>query len=37
MVPWEFLDSAPVPGSRGELRLYKRGEEFSIRLDRANS
>ena len=34
MVPWEFLDSAPVPGSTGELRLYKRGEEFSIRLGR---
>jgi spermidine synthase len=34
MVPWEFLDSAPIPGSNGELRLYKRGEEFSIRLDR---
>ena len=34
MVPWKFLDSAPVPGSKGELRLYKRGEEFSIRLDR---
>ena len=26
MVPWEFLDSVPVPGSKGELRLYKRGE-----------
>jgi spermidine synthase len=34
MVPWELLDSAPVPGGKGELRLYKRGEEFSIRLDR---
>jgi len=33
MVPWEFLDSAPVPGGNAELRLYKRGEEFSIRLD----
>lgn len=35
MVPWEFLDSAAVPGGRGELRLYRRGEEFSIRLDRS--
>jgi spermidine synthase len=35
MVPWEFLDSAPVPGGKGELRLYRRGEEFSIRLDRS--
>ncbi len=34
MVPWEFLNSSPVPGGKGELRLYKRGEEFSIRLDR---
>jgi spermidine synthase len=33
MIPWELLDSAPVPGSRGELRLYRRGEEFSIRVD----
>jgi spermidine synthase len=35
MVPWEFLDIAPVPGGKGELRLYRRGEEFSIRLDRS--
>ena len=34
MVPWELLDRATVPGGSGELRLYKRGEEFSIRLDR---
>ncbi len=34
MVPWEFLESSPVPGGEGELRLYKRGGEFSIRLDR---
>ncbi len=34
MVPWELLDSSPVPGGKGELRLYKRGGEFSIRLDR---
>ena len=34
MVPWELLDSSPVPGSTAELRLYKRGAEFSIRLDR---
>ncbi len=33
MVPWEYLDSSPVPGGQGELRLYKRGKEFSIRLD----
>ena len=34
MVPWELLDSSPVPGSNGELRLYRRGDEFSIRLNR---
>ncbi len=34
MVPWELLDVALVPGSKGELRLYQRGGEFSIRLDR---
>ena len=32
MIPWEFLDSAPVPGGEGELGLYRRGEEFAIRL-----
>lgn len=34
MIPWELLDSAPVPGSSSELHLYRRGEEFSIRVDR---
>lgn len=33
MIPWEFLDSAQVPGKGGELRLYKRGREFSIRVN----
>jgi spermidine synthase len=32
MIPWEFLESAPVPGNGGELCLYRRGEEFSIRV-----
>ena len=32
MTPWILLDSAPVPGNGGELRLYRRGDEFSIRL-----
>ena len=35
MVPWEVLDTVRVPGGDGELRLYKRGGEFSIRLDRS--
>jgi hypothetical protein len=33
MIPWEFLDKARVPGNGGELRLYRRGKEFSIRVD----
>lgn len=33
MIPWTLLDSAKVPGG-GELRLWRRGEEFSIRLGR---
>jgi spermidine synthase len=32
MIPWELLDCAQVPGSSGELRLYRRGKEFSIRV-----
>jgi spermidine synthase len=33
MIPWELLDSTLVPGSGEALRLYKRGAEFSIRVD----
>jgi spermidine synthase len=33
MIPWELLDSAPMPGSGETLRLYKRGTEFSIRVE----
>jgi spermidine synthase len=32
MIPWELLDSAQVPESGEELRLYQRGGEFSIRV-----
>jgi spermidine synthase len=32
MTPWTLLDSAQVPGNGGELRLYQRGDEFSIRI-----
>ena len=32
MTPWMLLDSAQVPGKGGELRLYQRGDEFSIRI-----
>jgi spermidine synthase len=32
MIPWEKLDTAKIPGSDGELRLMRRGKEFSIKL-----
>jgi spermidine synthase len=32
MIPWEKLDTALVPGTNGELRLMRRGAEFSIML-----
>lgn len=31
MKPWELLDTATVPGEGGDLRLYRRGEEFAIK------
>ncbi len=32
MTPWTLLDAAQIPGNGGELRLYQRGDDFSIRL-----
>ena len=32
MIPWEKIDTASVPGADGELRLMRRGDEFSIKL-----
>lgn len=32
MIPWVLLDSADVPGNDGELQLYQRGDEFSIKI-----
>ena len=32
MIPWALLATAPIPGGGGELRLMRRGGEFSIRL-----
>jgi spermidine synthase len=32
MTPWILLDSAPVPGTGGELCLYQRSDEFSIKI-----
>ncbi len=31
MRPWQLLDTATVPGEGKDLRLYRRGEEFSIK------
>jgi len=31
MIPWQLLDSTPIPGGDGDLRLYRRNGEFSIR------
>ena len=33
MIPWELLGCAQVPGGGEELSLYKRGGEFSIRVN----
>ena len=30
MIPWSLLDTAQMPGGGGELRLMRRGTEFSI-------
>lgn len=32
MTPWLLLDTAEIPGKGGELRLYRRNDEFSIKL-----
>ncbi|WP_414474205.1 hypothetical protein [Microvirga sp. M2] len=32
MIPWVLLDTAKIPGDRGDLRLKRRGAEFSIML-----
>jgi spermidine synthase len=32
MIPWEKIDTARIPGSEDELRLMRRGREFSIKL-----
>ncbi|MHB8909500.1 MAG: spermine/spermidine synthase domain-containing protein [Syntrophales bacterium] len=35
MIPWQLLESTPIPGKKEDLRLYRRGAEFSIRVDGA--
>ena len=37
MIPWSMLDVAKIPGDDGELRLKKRGTEFSIMLGNIES
>lgn len=32
MIPWMHIDTAKIPGADGELRLMRRGGEFSIKL-----
>ena len=32
MIPWEKIDTARIPGTGDELRLKRRGKEFSIML-----
>jgi len=32
MTPWILLECTQVPGNGGELRLYKHGEDFSIKI-----
>jgi len=32
MKPWELLDTARIPGSGGEIRLFRRDTEYSIRI-----
>jgi spermidine synthase len=34
MIPWVLVDTAPVPDMGGELRLMRRGAEFSILVGR---
>ncbi len=34
MIPWTLLDTAQAPGNGGELKLYQRGAEFSIRVEK---
>lgn len=33
MLPWTLVDKATIPGDGGELRLHRRGDEYSIRVE----
>ena len=32
MIPWKHLHTAPIPGSDTPLHLYRRGDEYAIRV-----
>jgi spermidine synthase len=32
VIPWSLIDTAQIPGGEGDLRLMRRGSEFSIML-----
>jgi len=32
MIPWTLIEDVTVPGSTEQMRLYKRGDEYSIRV-----
>lgn len=34
MIPWEHLGDADIPGSDGQLSLFRRDREYSLRLER---
>ena len=33
MLPWSLIDTATIPGDGGEIRLHRRGDEYSIRVE----
>ena len=33
MLPWTLVDTAKIPGDGTEMRLHRRGDEFSIRVE----
>jgi len=33
VIPWELLDVAVVPETKDEMRLYRRGKEYSLRVE----
>jgi len=32
MIPWQLIDTVPIPGEGGQLQLHRRGAEFSISI-----